>query len=333
MKLRDFEYVEAIARTRSFSRAAKELYVSQPALTQAVQRLEEELKLPLFTREHNRVTLTVAGELFLEEGKEILKITSRLRNRITSIANIHDMTIKLGVPHHYGTHTMPIIMSYISSHYPGIHISLTEDVSFNLEKLLDSNQLDFALIPFPILTRNLRYEVLFEEEILLAAHNQRALPRSMSPLTSSLPFLDLSALADEPYILMKQGQKFRQITDRIFQEYEIRPNIYFETLNLATIEAFVRQNLGIGFLPSSIPRDRSVTYYRFASRNASRKYVIAYKEDNYQAKASMEIVGIIKQALEEQNLVAYGRTDSRQLVLPHSPPPGTRSGKAAPFPC
>lgn len=303
MKLRDFEYVEAIARHHSFSKASQELFVSQPALTQAIQRLEQELNLPLFTREHNFVSLTLAGELFLEESREVLKITNRLRNRIASIDHMENMTVKLGVSNFYGAHTMPMIMSYISAHYPGIRINLTEDVSHNLEKLLDSNQLDFALVPSPLLIKTLSCQVLFEEEILLAAHCSRRLPTTKTSAASPLPFLDLS-LIHEPYILMKRGQKFRRITDAVFAEYQIQPNIFFETLNLGTVEAFVKQDLGVGFLPSSLPKDPDVTYYRFASKHASRNYVIAYKEDNYQAKTSMEIIHIIRQALEARQLIS-----------------------------
>lgn len=303
MKLRDFEYVEAISRHHSFSKAAQELFVSQPALTQSIQRLEQELNLPLFTREHNYVSLTLAGELFLEEAMEVLKITNRLRNRIASIDNMENMTIKLGVSNFYGTHIMPIIMNYISAHYPGIQINLTEDVSYNLEKLLDKNQLDFALVPSPLLIKTLDYQVLFEEEILLAAHNNRLLPAPKISSGSSLPYIDLS-LVHAPYILMKPGQKFRRITDSILAEYQIIPDIFFETLNLGTVEAFVKQDLGIGFLPSSIPKDPNVTYYRFGTKYTSRNYIIAYKEDNYQAKTSMEIINIIRQALEAGNFIS-----------------------------
>lgn len=303
MKLRDFEYVEAIARRQSFSKAADELFVSQPALTQSIQRLETELNLPLFTREHNRITLTMAGEIFLEDALRILKITNRLKKRLSSIDDMSNKTIQLGISTFYGAHIMPIVMSYIKVHYPGIHINLVEDKSYNLETLLDNNELDFALIPFPITVKSLHYQLLFDEEVLLAAHKDKRLPGVETMPPDTIPFINLS-LVQEPLILLKEGQKFRAMTDAILQEHNIVPDIFFETANLSTVEAFIKQDQCVGFLPSSLPKSPDVTYYRFNSKCPNRrKYVIAYKEDNYLVKSSIEIINIIKKALRERNLI------------------------------
>ncbi len=300
MKLKDFEYVDAIARCKTFSRAAEELYISQPALTQAIQRLEQELKLPIFTRNYNCIDLTLAGEIFLEEAREVLKITDRLKQRLSYVENIENKTFYLGVSQFYGTYTMPEIMHYISDHYPGIKINLIEDVSTNLEVLLENNKLDFALMPFPITANSLKYQVLLEEEILLGAHSSRTMPMLETYSSdSSLPHVDLSSVKG-PYILLKNGLKFRNMTDQILKDAGVEPDIFFETMNLSTVESFIRQDLGIGFLPSSVPKDPEISYYRFSGKYSSRKYVIAYKEDNYQAKSSLEIVNIIKKALTEK---------------------------------
>ncbi|MDD4510590.1 MAG: LysR family transcriptional regulator, partial [Oscillospiraceae bacterium] len=102
MQLRDLEYVVAIAQTGSFSKAAAQMFVSQPALSQAVARLEEEFGLQIFHRTRGVITPTEAGRVLLEDGLSVLQMSIRIQKRMSDVQNLRTGQVSIGISHLYG---------------------------------------------------------------------------------------------------------------------------------------------------------------------------------------------------------------------------------------
>jgi len=112
MNLRDIQYVLAVHEEGGFSKAAKKLFVSQPCLSQSIQRLEKELTTELFCRENNVVTLTKAGQLFIEDGQEILNLCKSMRMRIADVVESEHVHLKVGISIFYSPYYSHLIFPH-----------------------------------------------------------------------------------------------------------------------------------------------------------------------------------------------------------------------------
>jgi len=145
MQLRDIEYVLSIAEAGSFSKAAKLLYISQPALSKSILRLEDELGVKLFIRHNNKTSLTRAGELFVEDAQKVLMLSAQIKKKMEDIQQNHDGRITFGISQYNGQIYFSKILLEFKRLYSNIKINVVEDFSANLERGLLTGDLDFAL--------------------------------------------------------------------------------------------------------------------------------------------------------------------------------------------
>ena len=164
MNDRELLYVKTIADTKSISEASKKLFVTQPSLSQALQKIEDRLGTPLFIRYQNGVKLTLAGEKYYRAATEILKIYNELCNEITEINNLkkenHNRRYKL--PGCIPPSNNP---AQVSQKWPNIEIYIHEDNSYNIEDLLMKGSVDFAIMHYESDDDNksLKYDALCED--------------------------------------------------------------------------------------------------------------------------------------------------------------------------
>lgn len=283
MQLRDIQYVVTIAHESSFSRAAQALFISQPALSQSIKRLESELGVPLFIRENNSVHLTAAGKIFVADGTEILHMSNMLRTKMSAMINLRDCHLKIGISTFYSNCYLPKIIPTFQSQYPSIHLEIIEESSYVLEELTTEGKVDFCMIPGPLSSKQLDSQIIYQEQILIALPSTHPLNRQLTPaLSSGLPFIDLSLLKDEPFIFLKKHQKFTQMGLRLCKSAGFSPNIVFETGNWNTIHSLVGTGLGLGFIPEILTEmpfaGQRPIYYRIMADHTIRPYLIAYKK-------------------------------------------------------
>ena len=168
MQLRDIQYAVTIAQESSFSKAAQSLFISQPALSQSIKRLESELGVPLFIRENNSVRLTAAGKIFVSDGVEILHMSNTLRTKMADIINLRDCHLKIGISTFYSNCYLPKIIPAFQSQYPSVHLEIIEETSNVLEELASDGKIDFCMIPGPLDSKQLEAQVIYQEQILMA---------------------------------------------------------------------------------------------------------------------------------------------------------------------
>ncbi|RED55753.1 LysR family transcriptional regulator [Cohnella lupini] len=302
MQLRDIQYALTVAKELSFSKAAQKLSISQPALSQCIKKLEIELQAPLFFRENNTVKLTSAGELFVREGKEIINKSSRLTQEISSLANRREENLRFGISPFYSNHYLPRIIPAFSKQYPSVKLDILEKHSAVLEELILQDEVDFCLIPLPIAHKEIEYQHVYLEQILLAIPKSHELNGNLTPAMSvGLPFIDLRMVRNEPFIFLKMEQKFTPMGHRLCNEAGFTPHIVFETMNWDTVNALVATGMGVGFVPEiligSTTERQQPTYCRIMAENTTRSYVAAYKKGRSLSIAAQNFIRIAKNSL------------------------------------
>lgn len=299
MQLRDIQYAVSIGNHLSFSKAAVALFISQPALSQSIRRLEQELGVPLFVREHNTVRLTAAGKIFVEDGAEILRMSNSLKAKMSDIINLRELHLRLGISTFYSNCYLPRIIPAFRSQFPSITLEIIEESSGVLETLASEGKVDFCMIPAPLDNDQLDSQMIYQEQILLAVPPDHLLNRQFTPaLSSGLPFIDLPVIANEPFIFLKKHQRFTSMAMQLCEEAGFQPKIVFETVNWNTVNSLVANGMGIGFVPEilteNVTTEKKPAYYRIMAANTTRPYVIAYRKGVPLPAAARNFIEIAK---------------------------------------
>ena len=233
MYIKAFEYVDAIVRYGSISKAAEELYISQPALSQYINKLEQEMNTKFFLRDGRKMKLTPAGVIFLEEGKKILTLYSNMCHRISDVKCDSPHNLHIGISQFYGRFYLPYIMSKFSEQNPNVNFSIIEGYSCDLENMLLAGKLDVCLLPIYIVNDNLNYDILHQDEILLAIPPDSPL-NSLASKGKMGKFINLIQLRSEPFIFLSQVQGFYQTSHSLCQENGFIPDMKCEVANWDT---------------------------------------------------------------------------------------------------
>jgi LysR family hydrogen peroxide-inducible transcriptional activator len=283
MELRQFQYAIQIAAEKNFSRAAEKLHLAQPSLSQQLSKLEKEIGVLLFQRNTNSVEITHAGEVFVEKAQKILDMVNQLKKEMEDISQMRKGKLVVGSLPITGSHILPLVLPVFQSRYPEIEIVLVEDTSTRLEHLTSNGQTDICLLTLPLHEPSLTYQSLIEEEIWLA------LPPQHTLLQAKNQPIQISDLGKEPFIVLKKGQGFRQITEELCLSAGFQPNIVFESSNIDTVQSLVAAGMGIAFVPSMIARKHGSPFtpaYIPLHDKPHRTLVIAYRKGRYLSKAA-----------------------------------------------
>lgn len=299
MDLKQFEYVLTINEEKSFSKAAKKLFISQPSLSQYINRLETQLGVTIFDRNTTPLTLTYEGELYIETALSILSIMDNLQKKFDDVSELKMGRLNIGLTPSKANNPLPAILPVFKAKYPGIELIITEATSLELEDLLSRGMVDVCIMNLPIKNKNIEYEEILTEKIFLAAPPNY----DRSKVTEGKPFprIDIKALENEQFILLHSDQRLRQISDNIFLNNGIKPKILLETSSIETALRLSASGMGFSFVPESSVLFSGLLnppkYYTIGEPSFSWTLVIAYRQNSYRTRAVQAFANITKQVV------------------------------------
>ncbi|MCM3341265.1 LysR family transcriptional regulator [Paenibacillus sp. MER TA 81-3] len=298
MEFRQLQYAVQIAQERNFSRAAEKLHIAQPSLSQQLSKLEKEIGVLLFQRTTNSVELTHAGEVFVDRAQKIMDAMEQLKSEMSDISQTKKGKVVIGTMPITGSHILPHVLPQFHLRYPEINLMLVEDTSTsNLERMTAQGKNDLCLLSLPLTDASLTYEPIVEEEIVLAVPNQHPLAHQATHARRKLQEVAMEVLREEPFILLKRGQGFRQITLDLCKKAGFTPNVVFESSNIETVQSLVAAGMGVALVPSFIataPRSEFVPVYVPLAGRPARTLVIAYREGRYMSNAAEAFMQTLK---------------------------------------
>jgi len=299
MNSKDLQYVLKIAEIKNFTKAAEQLYISQPALSQSLNRLERNLGVQLFLRSRTQVILTTAGIEFVNEAKKILEKMNSLEYNMHHFGNGQQTSISVGISQFYGKHLLSKIIGALKKIVPSYQIEIIEGESKFLENLISQGKLDFGIFPSPIYSKLVRFAPIYEEEILFSFNKKNVNAVKLLSNMCKGKSIDLSLYKEYPFIMLQEGLKIRVLADKICAAYGFIPKAVFESENLDTVYSLVSDNYGVAFLPSTILQSidiykTDVAFYPIKSKFSKRELGIAYKEDTNNDKLLNKILPDLK---------------------------------------
>jgi LysR family transcriptional regulator, hydrogen peroxide-inducible genes activator len=290
MTLNELRFVVALAKARNFRKAAEVCFVSQPALSLAVKKLEDELGVLLFERNRNDVTMTVIGELVVEQATRAIEEANRVKEIARQGNNQLVGALKLGVIYSIGPYLLPEIIPYLRQSAPEMPLVVEENLTINLEAQLRNGVIDMAIIALPFDIPGIKTLPLYEEEfvVVVPISHDWAKRDSINP----------EELADEKILLLNSGHCFSnqvmQACPRLSRNGEI-----LQGNSLDTIRNMVASNLGLTVLPASATIERYqnplIKVVPFTKPAPKRRIALAWRKSYGREKAVEEIAKSIRQ--------------------------------------
>lgn len=301
MTLTELKYIVAVARERHFGKAADACYVSQPTLSVAVKKLEEELDVKLFERSANEVSVTPLGEEIVRQAQAVLEQAANIKEIAKRGKDPLAGALTLGVIYTIGPYLLPDLVRQMITHTPQMPLILQENFTVKLLEMLRTGEIDCAILAEPFPDAGLAVAALYDEPFLAAVPTHHPLAAQDHVTTDELK--------RETMLLLGSGHCFRDHVLEVCPEFSrfssntegIRKS--FEGSSLETIKHMVAAGMGVTLVPRlSVPKealapkprrkrddDAFVKYLPFAGDPPMRRVVLVWRRSftRYEAIAAL----------------------------------------------
>lgn len=232
-----------VAKHLSFTKAAEQLFMTQPAVTFQVKQLEEHFKTRLFERSHGRIALTPAGKLVMDYAERILGLSEEMETRVAELTGAIGGPLLLGASTTIAEFMLPPILGEFKALHPQVHVHLTVGNSEMVEHRVADHTLDLGLIESPSHLASLATEVCCEDElVVICAPGHRF---------AKLPHVEPRLLVGEPFVSREMGSGTREFTDRYLRRCRVPPeelNVVMELGSPEAIKGVVETGLGVSIM-------------------------------------------------------------------------------------
>lgn len=308
------KYVYEVYKERSFTKAAQNLYISQPSLSARIKKIEEIIGEPLFDRSITPLQLTEVGKVYIEAAEEITQIEQRVENYINDLAGLKTGNLAVGASTLFAAYVVPSLITQFNQKFPDVHIQLIEGNTGELEEMLGSNALDFVIDNYHYDSILYNKELYCEENILLAVPKHFAVNEELGMyqlsykniknknyLNQKYPAVPLGKFADLPFIMLTQGNDTRTRGDRLCRNVGFKPNIVLEFNQQSTAYMASSTQLGATFisdiLVSQLPTFENLVYYKLDGEEAKRKVFFYYKTHKYKTRVMEEFIRMMHEQI------------------------------------
>jgi len=255
MDLRQLEYIVTIAESKNVSEAADKLFISQSGLNQQLVKLEKDLGVQLFERGKRHFHITKAGQIYVENAREILKIKRNTYAELSEIRNDVSGEISMGLTHEHGIDIFTSIYPEFHSRYPGIRFHLLERIVADQERLIRDGRLDCGILLLgEKKDEGFIYDLLYKEDLILGIPLAHPYAKYAAAPGEPLSTIDLRYFKEDTFSLIFPSSTQRGVLDPYFEKAGFAPKILIETaMNHALITMVSR-----GFCCTVLPHSRTL---------------------------------------------------------------------------
>lgn len=309
------EYVLTLAEMRSFSKAAQKLYITQPSLSKYISTIEKQIGTTLFDRSTTPISLTPAGEAYVEAAQRIAAIEQGFMNRISDFQKLETGSLRIGASTFRTSFLLAKSISKFCNEHRGIQVSIADDNSEQLKEMLKNGEIDLLIGTGRYNIREYDYEELATERIYVAIPQNHPLGDVLAESrltyedirTSSLRCLkakpiDLKLVEDYPFVISTRGEFGENSISDLFRYYDFQPNI---ALRVRTVEAafsFVESGFGISIIPDTLVRFGNFAshpyYYPLDPEHSTGSILLVLRKNAYLSLAAKEYCLTLKQLVD-----------------------------------
>jgi LysR family transcriptional activator of glutamate synthase operon len=298
MELRQLRYLVALADERQFTRAAAREHIAQPALSQQIRRLEEEVGLALVERTTRRVAITDAGELLVARARRILAEIDAAHFELQDLRGIRGGHVTVGAMHTMGPVDLALVLAIFHERHPGIELTVREQSSEELAEMLRVDELDLAFLSVTerIESHGLGLHQLVSEELVAV------LPRDHR--LGGRRRVRMGQLARDEFISYREGSRLRELLASAGRRAGFEPRITLESNESQRIRRLVARGLGVAILPRSdaVGPGADVAVATLVEPALSRDITLAWREGRRHAPAATEFLALARETFTAEAL-------------------------------
>lgn len=307
----EIDYVYAVYKEKSFSGAAKKLFVSQPALSSSIKKTETRLGITIFDRGSQPIALTDEGRVYIEAAEKIIAIRSALTERLNDMSELKTGKITVSGENYISSFIYPKIIIEFKNRYAGIDIEMVESNSHDLQDRLFNESVDL-LIDYQFDPELYESHPLKDEHIILCVPkklpiNERLQSyrltakdiKSGNHLSPDCPSVSLSEFKDEDFVILKRGNYSHAHSLSLCADAGFVPNVKIYPDQMITSYNMTRAGMGVTLLPDlliySSPESGKCYFYKLSEQNSLRKLYVGFKKNRYKSRAVDEFIKIAKE--------------------------------------
>ncbi len=309
------DYIYAVYKERSFSLAAKKFFVSQPALSAIVKKVEKSIGITIFDRSTSPITLTAAGKIYIKSIEEMQAVKKRLDEELSDLRGLKTGKLVVSGENFVSSFIMPEVIMTFSEKYDGIRVELVESNSPDLRQLLLSDEVDL-LIAHDFDKKLYSCEPLFDETLLLAVPERFEINKKMKEfaltsddvkegkhLDKNCPAVNLGEFKEENFLFMKKGNDMFRRASSLCEEAGFTPKTVITLDQLITSYNMACSGMGIAFVTDMLvthSRGENCVYYKINAEETSRRMFIGYKKNRYISKSCKAFIEIAKEVYKDK---------------------------------
>lgn len=303
------EYVYAVYEEKSFSKAAQKLYITQPALSTAIKKVEKKIGSPIFDRSTSPIGLTPGGEVYIDAIEKLFALEQNTLNQLNNLNGLLAGKLAIGGTNFFTSFILPGLLGEFSRRYPQIQIELLEGTTSQLSEKLMGEELDLMLDNSELDDKNYEKYYYSTERIILAVPRSFPINGELEEyqLTSSdilsgrhgsaeVPSLPLPRLNHTPFIFVKEENSIYKRGVKMCSRQNYTPNIILKPDQVVSAFNMASRGVGATFLPdglvANLPYEVPLCYYKMDESLSVRRVYLYKKRNKYLTKAMEEFIRV-----------------------------------------
>jgi DNA-binding transcriptional LysR family regulator len=291
MELRQLRYLVALADEGSFTRAAEREHIAQPALSQQIQKLEQELGIPLVERTTRRVSITDAGNLLVARARRVLTELESARQELDRVRGIQTGQVVVGAMSTMGPVDITLVLGRFHELHPHVELVVRESNSDELAEMLRVDALDLAFLSVTerVESHGLALHQILMEELVVVLPTDHRLAGEES--------ITMAELAREEFISYREGARLRELLDTAAAQAGFKPRIVLESNESRRIRRLVARGLGVAILPRShaVGTSDAIATARLVEPSLARDITIAWRAGRRLPPAVAEFLSLARE--------------------------------------
>ncbi len=290
MDLLQLEHFLAIVEERTFTRAAERVSRTQPAVSQSIKKLEDEIGAPLFARDVHEVTLTEAGRVLADYARRMVHLRDEAMRQVSELKAMKAGTLKLAAHESAAVYLLPAPLRAYLQQYPDIKVGIQRTSLAEIPRRVMDREVDLGFVKDEPAFHELQFVEVHTDEMMLVA----------SPKHTLVSRTDVSVkdLADEPFILHHGCTATADMILRLFDQRATRCRIVAELWSFENVKNFVHEGVGIAIVPGVTVkqelRDGSLVRVPLRELAMPRRTLMVYREDGYLSKPAAELIKLVR---------------------------------------
>ncbi len=305
----DMQYVYELYKEGNFSKAAAKLFISQPALSMAIQKTEASIGMPLFDRSTRPMRLTPAGEIYIDAIKKTLNLEQDLSQQLDDIRSLKTGNISLGGTNYINSYILPDILFGFNREYPELKINLKEGSAYQMQNMLKERSIDLSISCNPNIIVNFKGFQLFTDHLLVAVPKHIPVPDEVSQCTLSAadiinkkhlstkyPSVSISIFRNLDFILLEEGNNLYERSMKIFENAGFSPSVKIQLSQLVTAQHLAESGFATTFISDRLIKynNSNLNYFKLEDKESLRTFYILSHPDRYISNAVSAFIKYIQ---------------------------------------